>query len=124
MFGEKTGSFDATFGATLAQLRDLAPSKKIILSEIGAAEEGAPATATNQSLKQKWISNLFGAMADPANSDIIGFNWFNLTVTTNVNQELASNDWRITSTAASVAAFKAGISRTDIGYALRPVTTQ
>jgi beta-mannanase len=121
---QQDGSFNATFGTTLKYLRAIAPHKKIILSEIGAAEEGPAATDDTPSLKQKWITSLFDALADPANSDIIGFNWFNLTVTTNVNKELASNDWRIGSTGASLATFATEITRTDTGFSLRPPPAQ
>jgi hypothetical protein len=48
--------------------------------------------------------------------DIIGFSWFNQTVTAiPIGQELpVTNDWRIDSTPQSLAAFRTGI--TDPGY--------
>lgn len=115
--GNQDGSFAQTFAATLSLLRQVA-HKPIILAEVGATEVG-PAGA---SIKPGWITNLFNALAEPENSDIIGFSWFNLTVTTSLAGQTLTNDWRITSTQASVAAFAAGISRTDIGYSLRPAS--
>jgi mannan endo-1,4-beta-mannosidase len=111
--GPQDGSFADTFSDTLSILRQVS-TKPIFLAEIGATEGGG--------LKAGWINNLFNALADPENKDIIGFSWFSLTVTTTLNHELVTNDWRLNSTATSMAAFSAGIKRTDINYALRPVT--
>lgn len=111
--GPQDGTFQDTFGDTLSILRQVS-TKPIFLAEVGATEGGG--------LKAGWITNLFDALADPANSDIIGFSWFSLTVTTTLNGQLVTNDWRLNSTATALAAFSAGISRTDIDYALRPVT--
>lgn len=113
-------TFSDTFSNTLQMLRDVAPGKKIFLAEVGAAEVGP----SGGSIKPAWISSFFDALADPANSDIVGFDWFNLAVTTSSNGKTITNDWRIDSTSKSTAAFATGIGRTDIDYALRPVTTQ
>ncbi|AMM22430.1 hypothetical protein AX769_13455 [Frondihabitans sp. PAMC 28766] len=106
----ETYSFDHTFTLTLKQLRDIAPGKKIILAEIGASEIGGQ--------KSKWITDLFQNLSLPANSDIIGFDWFNHTVTSSTSGIQYTNDWRINSSSSSIAAFKAGIARKDIGYDL------
>ncbi|ARC57028.1 Endoglucanase H [Frondihabitans sp. 762G35] len=110
-------TFSGTFDKTLGVLRQVAPSKKIMLAEVGAAEVG-PAGA---SIKPGWITSFFEGLADPANSDIIGFSWFNLAVTTSSNGSTITNDWRINSTKQSTKAFEDGIDRTDLGYRLRPV---
>ncbi|BDZ50817.1 hypothetical protein GCM10025867_30580 [Frondihabitans sucicola] len=111
--GPQDGSFADTFGDTLSILRQVS-AKPIFLAEIGATEGGG--------LKAGWINNLFNALADPENKDIIGFSWFSLTVTTTLNGQLVTNDWRLNSTAKALAAFTAGIDRTDVNYKLRPVT--
>ncbi|RKR74013.1 glycosyl hydrolase [Frondihabitans australicus] len=112
-------TFANTFSQTLTQLRKLT-SKKILLSEIGAAEVGP----SGGSVKPGWITSLFDALADPANSDIVGFSWFSLTVTTSSNGQTVTNDWRINSTSASLQAFAAGIQRTDTNYQLRKAAAQ
>lgn len=94
-------SFDSTFGATLAQLRDLT-DKPIVLAEVGASEiEGH---------KAEWVQSFFEGLADPANDDIVGFSWFSLAITTYVQGERATNDWRIDSRADSLAAFREGLA--------------
>ncbi|TPW76153.1 glycoside hydrolase family 26 protein [Schumannella soli] len=94
--------FDQTFGATLTQLRQVAPGKRILLAEVGASEvEGH---------KPDWLASFFRGLDDPANADIVGFSWFSLTVSSKVDGVLATNDWRVDSTAASIAAFKAGLN--------------
>jgi mannan endo-1,4-beta-mannosidase len=110
-------TFTDTFAKTLQQLRGLT-HKKIILSEVGAAEVGP----SGASIKPAWITSFFDGLADPANSDIVGFSWFSETVTTSSNGATITNDWRINSTTASTQAFAAGIQRKDIQYQLRPAT--
>ncbi|MFP3380564.1 hypothetical protein SB767_30045, partial [Bacillus sp. SIMBA_069] len=88
-------SFDYTFKASLDKLRSLT-SKPILLAEIGASEtDGHKAT---------WITSLFQSLGKPENDDIIGFSWFNLAVTSYVEGERATNDWRIDSRADSLSA--------------------
>jgi mannan endo-1,4-beta-mannosidase len=94
-------NFEETFGATLTQLRALT-DKPIFLAEIGASE-----TAGH---KPKWVKSFFEALARPENDDIVGFAWFNLAVTSYVQGERATNDWRIDSRADSLAAFIEGIT--------------
>jgi mannan endo-1,4-beta-mannosidase len=108
---ENDFTFDYTYGASLSQLRDLT-GKPIILAELGASEIDGH--------KVDWITSLFEALAKPENDDIIGFSWFNLAVTTYVEGELATNDWRIDSRAESLAAFVDGLSRPEDDFVLDP----
>jgi hypothetical protein len=96
----QTYSFNETFGATLTQLRAVA-HKPIILAEVGASETGGH--------KPTWIANFFTGLGAAQNSDIIGFSWFDLAVSTYVQGSLATNDWRIDSRPESLAAFSAGL---------------
>ncbi len=111
-------TFATTFAKTLGQLRQVAPDKHILLSEVGATESGA---AVTDGQKARWITSLFDALADPANSDVIGFAYFSETATTIVDGVRATNDWRLNSRADSLAAFVAGIARTDTDYDLQEV---
>lgn len=112
-------TFENTFGATLAQIRQVAPGKGIVLNEIGATETGG---SVSNPQKSQWITSLFDALADPANSDIIGFAYFSETATTIVDGTRTTNDWRLDSRADSLQAFVDGIKRTDIDYDLQEVT--
>ncbi|WP_213814633.1 glycosyl hydrolase [Glaciihabitans sp. dw_435] len=105
-------TFDFTFGSSLTQLRALT-KKPIFLAEIGASETGGH--------KAKWITSLFDGLAKPENSDIIGFSWFNLAVTSYVEGVRATNDWRIDSRSDTLAAFVAGITTPGNGYDLTPI---
>jgi beta-mannanase len=111
-------TFDTTFAKTVEQLRQIAPDKRILLSEIGATETGA---AVTDGQKARWITSLFDALADPANADVIGFAYFSETATTIVDGARTTNDWRLNSRADSMAAFVAGIARDDIDYDLQEV---
>jgi len=112
-------TFQNTFGATLAQIRQIAPGKGIVLNEIGATETGG---SVSNSQKSQWINSLFDALADPANADIIGFAYFSETATTIVDGSRTTNDWRLDSRSDSLQAFSDGIKRTDIDYDLQEVT--
>ncbi|MCJ1715464.1 glycosyl hydrolase [Curtobacterium sp. VKM Ac-2922] len=112
-------TFQNTFGATVAQLRQVAPGKKILLSEIGATESG---TSVSGGQKAKWITSLFDALAQPANDDVIGFSYFSETATTVVDGVRSTNDWRLNSRSDSLQAFVDGIKRTDTDYDLQEVT--
>jgi hypothetical protein len=111
-------TFENTFGATLAQIRQIAPGKGIVLNEIGATETGG---SVSNSQKSQWITSLFDALADPANTDIIGFAYFSETATTIVDGSRTTNDWRLDSRSDSLEAFVQGIKRTDIDYDLQEV---
>jgi mannan endo-1,4-beta-mannosidase len=100
-------TFDATYGPTLRKLRNqtLFPhaTKPIVLSEIGATENGGS--------KVTWINDLFASFAKPENADLAGFCWFNNIVTASPGDPGAiTNDWRIRSSKAAAAAFAAGIA--------------
>ncbi|QKS21321.1 hypothetical protein HUN58_16525 [Curtobacterium sp. Csp1] len=112
-------TFQTTFGATLAQIRKIAPGKGIVLNEIGATETGGTVT---DSQKSQWITSLFDALADPANRDIIGFAYFSQVATTIVDGTRTTNDWRLDSRADSLATFVKGIARNDIDYDLQEVS--
>lgn len=105
---ENDFSFDYTFGATLDQLRLIAPGKPIILAEVGASETGGHKVA--------WLESLFDALADPANADVIGLAWFNLAVSTYTEGELGTNDWRVDSRPEALAAFREGLARVDTDF--------
>jgi beta-mannanase len=115
----ETPSYQNTFGATVDQLRQVAPGKKILLSEVGATETGTTASGGQ---KAKWITSLFDALAQPANDDIIGFSYFSETATTVVDGVRSTNDWRLNSRSDSLQAFVDGIKRTDTDYDLQEVT--
>ena len=104
-------TFDYTFGSTLAQLRQIA-DKPIILAEIGASENGGH--------KAAWVADVLDAFTRPENSDLIGFSWFNLAVTTISGGERVTNDWRIDSRADSLEAFKTGIADPSANFSLKP----
>jgi hypothetical protein len=102
-------SFDYTFTPSLDLLRSLT-HKPIFLAEIGASETGG--------YKATWVTSLFQGLAKPENSDIIGFDWFNLAVTSYVEGVRATNDWRIDSRADSLAAFVAGLNAPESKFRL------
>jgi hypothetical protein len=105
--------FETTFGPTLRKLRSPAlfphAPKPILLSEIGATENGGN--------KAIWINNLFAAAKAPENADLVGFAWFHNTITSSPEDptDTTTNDWRITSSKPATAAFAAGVA--DPSYA-------
>jgi hypothetical protein len=108
---ENNFTFDYSFGSSLDQLRQIT-DKPILLAEIGASEIGGH--------KAAWLTDVFDALARPENDDIIGLSWFNLAVTSYVEGELATNDWRIDSRPESLQAFSDGISDPADRFALTP----
>ena len=104
-------TFDATYGPSLAILRQIT-NKKIILSEIGASDVGGH--------KPAWIASLFAALAEPQNSDIVGFAWFDEAVTTYIGGQLGTNDWRVDSRPEALAAFIAGLTNSADNFVLTP----
>lgn len=104
-------SFDYTFGASLDQLRSIT-GKPIYLAEVGASEIDGH--------KADWIGSFFQALGKPENDDIIGFSWFNLAVSSYIEGDLATNDWRIDSRPESLAAFVAGINAPEDNFDLTP----
>jgi beta-mannanase/TolA-binding protein len=111
-------TFQNTYGATLAQIRQVAPGKPIMLNEIGATETGS--TVSNGQ-KSQWIDSLFDALADPVNRDVIGFAYFSEVATTIVDGSRTTNDWRLDSRRDSLQAFVDGIARTDTDYDLKEI---
>lgn len=97
---DQTPTFDYTFGRSLAQLRTIT-DKPVVLAEIGASESGGD--------KPAWVTDLFDAFTRPENDDILGFVWFNLPVTTMLDGQPFTNDWRIASRPSSLQAFVDGI---------------
>ncbi len=104
-------SFDYTFKPSLDKLRSIT-KKPIILAEVGASE--------TEGHKAAWITSFFNALAKPENSDIIGFSWFNLAVTSYVEGVRATNDWRIDSRADTLSAFITGLTRPEDDFTLTP----
>jgi mannan endo-1,4-beta-mannosidase len=104
-------TFEETFTRTLTQLRTVS-DKPILLAEIGASEIGDN--------KPHWIRSLFKNLTLPENADVIGFSWFNLAVSSRVQGEMVTNDWRITSRATSSTAFREGLLAPGSGFVARP----
>jgi hypothetical protein len=98
---DNDSTFSYTYDRTLNQLRAIT-DKKILLAEVGASETGGT--------KPAWITSFFQGFDPGANDDVIGFAWFNLAVSTYVSGELATNDWRVTSRANTLEAFRQGIA--------------
>lgn len=105
-------TFDYTFTRSLDQLRALT-AKPIFLAEVGASEI--------QGHKTAWVKSLFEGLASPDNSDIVGIAWFSLVVTNRVEGQLATNDWRIDSSSATVQAFKTGFATPGSRFTLTPI---
>lgn len=98
---DNDATFSYTYDRTLDQLRGIT-DKKILLAEVAASEVGGT--------KPAWVQSFFRGFDPGANDDIIGFAWFNLAVTTYVDGQLATNDWRVDSRANSLEAFRTGIA--------------
>jgi hypothetical protein len=77
-------------GRSLAALAKIAPHKSIELSEIGVAEQGGN--------KAQWITELFKMLK--AYPNIRALVWYDL---------VKESDWRIDSSRAAAAAFRAGV---------------
>ncbi|MCV7434569.1 glycoside hydrolase family 26 protein [Mycolicibacterium bacteremicum] len=73
------------FGAALADARELAGDRPVVVAEVGCAEAGGS--------KARWITDLVGFLRDDA--EVEGFIWFDHDKET---------DWRIASTAESATA--------------------
>lgn len=98
-------TFGAVFGNTLPELRNITGDKPILLAEIGATERGGDKVA--------WIDDLFRGLAD--NTDIIGFAWFSLAVSSGGETDRFTHDWRINSSGESQEAMKVNLARSGIG---------
>ena len=104
---DNDSTFSYTYGRTLEQLRAIT-DKKILLAEVGASEIGGT--------KPAWVKSFFEGFDPGANDDVLGFAWFNLAVSTYVDGQLATNDWRVDSRANSLEAFRAGIAAPARGF--------
>ncbi|MET0789516.1 MAG: glycosyl hydrolase [Cellulomonas sp.] len=104
---DQTPTFSYTYDKSLDQLRSIT-RKPILLAEIGATEVGGQ--------KPAWVADLFASLAKPENADVIGFAWFNHTVTTISGGQRVTNDWRITSRRDSQQAFIDGITNPAAGF--------
>jgi hypothetical protein len=104
--------FDYTFDRSLDALRAIT-SKPIVLAEVGASEIGGK--------KAQWVESMFDSLADPKNNDIVGVAWFNLAVTSYIEGELGTNDWRVDSRPETLAAFQVGVVRPDENFNLTPI---
>lgn len=90
-------TFDELFGPTIEEIRTFT-DLPLLLTETGATEEGG--------FKAAWIADLLAAVAH--RDDILGFVWFEVDKET---------DWRITSSLAALAAFRAGVADPSFGSA-------
>lgn len=111
-YGTDANTFDGTFAQTLGQLRALT-DKPILLAEVGASEIDGH--------KPEWVRSFFAGLASPENADIVGFSWFSLAITTYVQGERATNDWRIDSRADSLAAFRDGLASLGGAVQTQPI---
>lgn len=111
---DQTPTFSYTFDRSLAQLREVAPGKPILLAEVGASEVGDQ--------KPEWVTSFFDAFADPAYDDIVGFAWFHHAITTYSGGTRVTNDWRIDSRRDSLQAFVDGITDPAAGFVSGSVT--
>lgn len=98
-------TFNAVFANTLPELRDIPGSKPIFLAEIGATERGGD--------KEEWIADLFRGLRD--NTDIVGFSWFSLAVSSGGEGDRFTHDWRINSSAESQNAMRDGLAQSQFG---------
>jgi mannan endo-1,4-beta-mannosidase len=99
-------TFQYTFDQSLDQLREIA-DKPILIAETGATEISGSDPGQN---KPAWVSSFFQAFTRPENDDVIGFAWFNLTVTSTTRGNTVTNDWRVDSSAAAREAFAEGLN--------------
>lgn len=103
---DDTGAtFNAVFGNTLPELRQVPGNKPIFLSEIGATERGGD--------KAAWIADLFAGLA--ANTDIVGFAWFSLAVSSGGENDRFTHDWRINSSPEAQTAMRDGLAAAGYG---------
>jgi mannan endo-1,4-beta-mannosidase len=103
-------SFAGVFGNTLPELRRITGSKPILLSEIGATERGGQ--------KAAWITDLFRGMA--TNTDIIGFAWFSLAVSSGGETDRFTHDWRVNSSPEAQNAMRDNLAHDGYGLASSP----
>ena len=90
-------TFDTTFARTLAELKRVAPKKLVLLTEVGAG--------TGEANRVAWINDFFAKLLE--HPEILGFTWF--------NDFKDGGDWRIEYSAATQAAFGAGVADSRYG---------
>ena len=78
------------FGPALAELRDIAPGKPVVISEIASTGVGGS--------KADWIGQAVAFL--DAQPDVVGFVWFSLR---------KEADWRLDDSPESAAAFRAAL---------------
>lgn len=78
-------------GPTLAEVRRVAPGKRVLVTETASTEKGGD--------KARWVTDLFTWAA--AQGDVGGVVWFD---------ENKETDWRVASSPASLAAFRAAVA--------------
>ncbi len=91
-------SFSWLFTSTYARLVALAPSKPIMIGEIGSVDAGYPG------VKTQFLSDMFAQLPTQF-PQVRGFVWFNWRT----NEHNPPFDWPIESSAAAEAAFQQGI---------------
>jgi beta-mannanase len=89
-------SFGRVFGAPLAKLARIAPSKAVEISEVGASEQGGD--------KAAWIRGMFRVIQ--RRRQITAVNWFNMD---------QASDWRVATTPRARRAFAAGVAAPVFG---------
>ncbi|MFE7188641.1 glycoside hydrolase family 26 protein [Kitasatospora sp. NPDC057541] len=87
---EKYASFDEIFEPTLRKLRAFS-QKPVVITETAATDSSGQ--------KARWITEMFTQL--PQHPDIIGLIWY---------EAVKEVDWRVTASAASAAAYAAGVS--------------
>ena len=81
------------FGTTLALVAQIAPGKPVWINEVGCGDQGGD--------KSRWISDFISWLAG---TDVRGLIWFE------VDGNPDAPDWRLTSSAATIAAAKAALA--------------
>ena len=92
-------SFNWVFSSTYARLVALAPSKPIMIGEIGAVDAGYPGEKT------RFLSDMFAQLPSQF-PQVRGFCWFNWRT----DENNPAWDWPIESSATAQAAFQQGIA--------------
>lgn len=110
--------YQTSFGKTISELRAVT-SKPLFFAEIGALQSYHNVDVTAK--KQQWIQNtLQGFLADPS---VIGFNWFNNIATTPDDPDYA-HDWRVNSSAATLATFTDQVTSARFAGGTMPDSTK
>ncbi|MDH3017404.1 glycosyl hydrolase [Gordonia alkanivorans] len=92
--GHQWQSADKLFSRSFATIDRLAPSRPILITEVGCAEGSRP------ELKANWIRDFFAVIE--AHDRVSGFVWFQMD---------KERDWRFNSSPASTAAFRESLAQ-------------